>query len=304
MKEIYQAWNPSVQSVKLLKTINLILEDWEDRGYKLTLRQLYYQLVSKDIIPNSVREYKGLGNVVSRGRLAGFIDWAMIEDRLRVPQSRAHWDSPKEIIKAATWSYYRSRWKNQDSYIEVWCEKDAVSNIIEPVCRRWDVTFLANRGYSSQSAMYNAAKRYEAGHLEGKTLTLIYFGDHDPSGIDMTRDIRDRMELFLGYHELVSEKNVDFRVERVALNVEQVKQYNLPENPAKVTDSRFAGYVKIYGNSSWELDALEPEVLDQLVEDKIKEFVDQSLWDVVVDKENEHKDRLMEIADNWKGWIC
>ena len=300
MKEVYQDWHPSKESYRLLSAITDILEYMEDQGYKLTLRQLYYQLVSKDFIENSVKEYMKIGKVVSRGRLAGLIDWSMIEDRLRVPQSRGHWDSPKEIIMTAARTYYRARWENQDSYIEVWCEKDAVSNIIEPVCRRWDVTFMANRGYSSQSAMYEAAKRYKAAHFEGKELILIYFGDHDPSGIDMTRDIRDRMELFLGYRELVAEENIDIQVERVALNMDQVDEYNPPENPAKVTDSRFAGYVKIYGYSSWELDALEPNVLNQLVENKIKGFVDQDLWDEVEILEEEHKDRLRKVADEWR----
>jgi hypothetical protein len=300
MKEEYQNWNPSKESHRLLDAITGILEDFEDQGYKLTLRQLYYQLVSKDIIPNSVKEYTRIGNVVSRGRLAGLIDWAMIEDRMRVPQSRGHWDSPREILEAASKTYYRSRWENQENYIEVWCEKDAVSNILEPVCRRWDVLFLANRGYSSQSAMYDAGKRYEAAHFEGKALTLIYFGDHDPSGIDMTRDIRDRMKLFLEYRDIVAEEDIVLRVERVALNMDQVNQYNPPENPAKVTDSRFAGYAKYYGYSSWELDALEPSVLDQLVDDKIKEFVDRDLWDDVEDLEEDHKERLRKIAEEWE----
>ena len=300
MKELYQEWNPSSKSAYLINYINDILNDYESQGYKLTLRQLYYQLVSKDIIPNSVAEYGKIGNVVNRGRLAGFIDWNMIEDRLRIPQSRGHWDNPKHIIEAAANSYYQARWKNQDNYIEVWCEKDAVSNIIEPVCYRWDVTFMANRGYSSQSAMYEAAKRYKAAHFEGKELILIYFGDHDPSGIDMTRDIRDRMELFLGYRELVAEENIDIQVERIALNMDQVEEYNPPENPAKVTDSRFQGYADIYGYSSWELDALEPKVLENLVENKIKDFINPDLWDEIIAKENKGKEKLFKIVEAFK----
>lgn len=294
MKETYQDWKPSKESYRLLDAITEILEYFEDRGYKLTLRQLYYQLVSKDIISNSVKEYTRIGNVVSRGRLAGLIDWEMIEDRLRVPESRGHWDSPKEVIESAVSAYYRSRWENQRSYIEVWCEKDAVSNIIEPVCRRWDVTFMANRGYSSLSAMYNASQRLKDAHDDGKFVGVIYLGDHDPSGIDMTRDIKDRLGIFL--NQGISFNNVD----RIALNMDQIDQYKPPENPAKVTDSRFAGYVKIYGYSSWELDALEPSVLDQLVEDKITEFVDRDLWDEVTDLEEEHKERLRKIAEEWE----
>lgn len=297
MKEAYQDWNPSTQSITLIMHINDVLEEYREQGYKLTLRQLYYQLVSRDIIPNSVRAYMKIGNVVNRGRLAGFIDWAMIEDRLRIPQSRNHWDSPKQIIEAAAETYYRSRWADQRNYIEVWVEKDAVSNIIQPVCQEYDVTFMANRGYSSQSAMYDAAKRYEAAHFEGKTITLIYFGDHDPSGIDMTRDIRDRMGLFLEYRELVAEENIIIQVDRVALNMDQVRQYHPPENPAKMTDSRFQSYVNRYGDKSWELDALEPKVLEQLVEDTIKAFIDRDPWTEVEDEEADHQAQLMKVAD-------
>ena len=290
MKEMYQEWNPSNDSTALLEDINLILEDFEQQGYILTLRQLYYQLVSRGVIPNTVASYGRIGNVVNRGRLAGLIDWDMIEDRMRIPQSRTHWSSPREIIEAAASSYYRARWDDQDYYIEVWCEKDAVSNIIQPVCRRWDVTFMANRGYSSQSAMYAASRRLESAYSNGKSLEVVYLGDHDPSGIDMTRDITDRLGIFLNDGEPVS------FVHRLALNMDQVKRYRPPENPAKVTDSRFQGYMTRFGNKSWELDALEPKVLAQLVEDRITIFVDQDLWDEVEDREEKQQKELLEMA--------
>jgi len=265
----------------------------------LTLRQLYYQLVSRDVIPNSQAEYNRIGNIVSRGRLAGLIDWSMIEDRVRIPQSRSHWNSPKEIIETATRAYYKPRWDDQEYYVEVWCEKDAVSNIIQPVCNTWDVTFMANRGYSSQSAIYEASRRFQIAHFEDKKLILIYLGDHDPSGIDMTRDIRERMELFLEYRELVAEVDIPLDVHRLALNMDQIQRYNPPENPAKMTDSRFKGYVEIYGVSSWELDALAPKVMAGLVEDKILEYLDMDLWNAVVEAEESDKERLMEIAKEW-----
>jgi len=289
--EMYQDWNPSIVSLNLVDAINLILEDYEKQGYRLTLRQLYYQLVSRDIIANQTTEYTRIGNIVNRGRLAGLIDWDMIEDRVRVPQSRSHWSSPKEIIEAAASSYYRSRWENQRNYIEVWCEKDAVSNIIQPVCRKWDVTFMANRGYSSQSAMYEASQRLYESYVSDRFVGVIYLGDHDPSGIDMTRDIRDRLGIFL------SDGHSFSNVDRLALNMDQVLQYKPPKNPAKVTDSRFKDYEVHYGPSSWELDALEPKVLAQLVEDKILEFVDKDRWEEIEDEEAEQQATLIKIAN-------
>ncbi len=295
MKETFQEWNPGKSSLELLTHIGLIMLEYSEQGYVLTLRQLYYQLVSRDIIPNSVREYHRIGNVVSRGRLAGLIDWGMIEDRVRTPQSRTHWDSPAEILETAAAGYYRSRWENQGNYVEVWCEKDAVSNIIQPVCRKYDVTFMANRGYSSQTAMYRASKRLLNASRDGKKLRVIYLGDHDPSGIDMTRDIRDRLGVF------ILGDGLSFgAVDRIALNMDQVHEYSPPENPAKVTDSRFQGYVDIYGYSSWELDALEPSVLSELVENKIKEFIDTDEWGKVEAVEAEHKEKLMDVVARWE----
>lgn len=298
MKEEFILWRPRGRSLELIDIINDILEDYRSQGYKLTLRQLYYQLVAGDHIPNNQREYKKIGNVVNKGRLAGLVDWDMIEDRVRKPEKNIHWRDPKHIIDAAVNGYYEDRWKYQSEYVEVWCEKDAVSNIIQPVCSKWDVIFMANRGYSSQSALYEAGKRFESAHFEGKVLHLIYLGDHDPSGMDMTRDVKDRMELFLEYREGVAEENIPIVVERIALNMPQVKLYNPPENPAKQTDSRFDVYRDQYGDASWELDALQPSVLEQLVDDSVEAHVDHAMWDKAVDLEAASKQKLIDIADN------
>ncbi len=291
-KELYQEWDPTPESWDLIGYIEEILEDYEAQGYKLTLRQLYYQLVSKDLIENTVRSYKRIGNIVNRGRLAGLIDWEMIEDRGRTPVTRNTWDSPAEILGDTAEWYYRDRWADQKYYVEVWAEKDAVSNILEPVCRNWGVTFMANRGYSSQSAMYEAAQRLDAAWEAGKGIGVIYLGDHDPSGIDMSRDIRDRLGLFL------MDGDPFKGAIRLALDMDQINQYNPPENPAKVTDSRFKGYVEKYGRSSYELDALEPKVLADLVDGAIGELVDGDKWQEVVELEKEHK-QLIKDAATW-----
>lgn len=291
MKEFFKPWNPSTKSRRLLYKIDEILTLYRGKGYRLTLRQLYYQLVARDIIPNTVEEYAKIGNVVSRGRLAGYIDWHMIEDRVRTPKGRQHWDDPKDILMAAKNTYYRSRWENQNHYIEVWCEKDAISNILAPVCSKYDIIFMANRGYSSQSAMYDASKRFIEKQLdEGKNVHLIYFGDHDPSGIDMTRDIIERQSEFCGFsfHDVVI---------RAALNMDQIKYHNPPENPAKMTDTRYREYSRIYGTSSWELDALEPEVLDNILTSWITNYIDTYLWDEVEELEEEHKNIMQKHID-------
>lgn len=292
MKETFIDWRPSKRSQTLIVIANDILEEYRKQGYRLTLRQLYYQLVAKDVIANRVEEYNSLGNIVSKGRLAGLIDWAMIEDRTRTTQANTHWNNPGEILEAAANGYYRSRWEDQSNYIEVWCEKDAVSNIIQPVCEKWDVVFMANRGYSSQSAMHKAYKRLFGKLTKRKKITVIYLGDHDPSGIDMTEDIKRRLGLFLSRTPDILFEDVN----RIALNMDQIEEYNPPENPAKITDSRYKNYAAVYGTASWELDALEPSVLSSVVEDAIMRFVDLKEFESVENVESAHKKKLLSLA--------
>lgn len=292
MKEAFIEWNPQQDSLVLLSDINNILTEYKEEGYKLTVRQLYYQLVAGDIIPNNINQYQKITQIIGKARMSGMIDWDMIEDRVRVPSKNTHWDDPEQILQACISSYYKTRWVNQDYYVEVWCEKDAVSNIIEPVCRKWDVLFMANRGYSSLSAMYEAYQRFADAIEDGKAVTVIYVGDHDPSGMDMTRDIRERLTTFLSKDEHV---NI-MPVSRAALNMDQIEEHEPPENPAKKIDPRYKTYAEQYGDSSWELDALKPDVLSGIIEDSILDFLDEDEFQREADKEEREKDTLRDIA--------
>lgn len=289
MKEQFIVYKPNAKSKLLLEHIEKIMQSYDEQGYTLTLRQLYYQLVSRDIIPNNIKSYNMVGNVVSQGRLGGMIDWSMIEDRVRTPSRNTHWENPQQILNSAARGFYTDHWIDQDTYIEVWCEKDAVSNIIEPVCRKYDVTFMANRGYSSQTAMYDAYRRLKYRIAQNKEVHIIYFGDHDPSGIDMTRDIKDRIGIFL-------REIFDSSVDRIALNMDQIEEYNPPENPAKHTDSRYEKYVEEFGNASWELDALEPSVLSKLVEEAIMKYINLDDFDSVERTDEQARIKILNLA--------
>jgi hypothetical protein len=296
MKEQFVDHKFNTASRALIETANAILREYEGQGYRLSLRQLYYQMVARGLIENSVRSYKRTGNLVSNARLAGLLDWEMIEDRGRETVINAHWKSPAEIVRAAARQFQVDRWRGQPRHIEVMVEKDALSGILEPVCRKLDVRFTANKGYSSSSAMYEAAKRIARAVREhNKEVHLFYLGDHDPSGIDMTRDIKARLEMFT-YGE--------FRIEtvRLALNWAQVELWQPPENPAKETDSRYAVYVEEFGESSWELDAVEPATLASLVEDHVRELIEQDTWDYVQEEENEMRQDLERFADDYENY--
>ncbi len=293
MNEKFEDWKPNGETVGLLNEIIKVLDEYRRLQYRLTLRQLYYQLVSRALIPNTVQSYHRIGNVVGRGRMAGILDWGMIEDRGRVPKRNSHWSNAVDVLEAAREAFYMDHWVDQDCHVEVWCEKDAVSNILQPVCSKWDVTFMANRGYSSQTAMYTASKRLWSANEADKKNVILYFGDHDPSGIDMTRDINDRLASLTEYYGI-------FEVVRIALNMDQVERYHPPRNPAKMTDSRYLSYVMKFGDSSWELDALDPMVLASLVENTLKEFVDDGKWAAVEEKQEAYREQITEMIKDWE----
>jgi hypothetical protein len=278
----------SADSLGIIAQANSIIDEYEQQGFKLTLRQLYYQFVSRDFIKNNQQEYKRLGGIINDARLAGQIDWHAIEDRTRNLQSLSHWNNPAEIVEACSQQYHIDRWASQPNRVEVFIEKDALLGVIEGICRELDVPYFSCRGYTSQSEMWAAAMRLERYRDNGQTPIIIHLGDHDPSGIDMTRDIRDRIELFMGGVE----------VNRIALNENQIKQYNPPPNFAKATDSRFTQYQEIHGDESWELDALDPNVIVSLVEDTVREYLDEEKWEEAIKWENTHRALIKKSAES------
>lgn len=273
----------------LIATSNQIIEEYQKDGYVLTLRQLYYQLVSRDFLKNDQKNYSKLGDTISDARLAGMIDWEAIEDRTRNVEQNSHWDSPADIIRSVARSYGIDKWFGQNYRIEVWVEKEALAGVFERICSELDVPHLACRGYVSQSEMWRAANRLKRFEKEGCETVILHFGDHDPSGIDMTRDIGERLRMF----------GCRAKVERLALTFEQVEQYSPPPNPAKTTDSRFDSYQQEYGDKSWELDALEPRVLVDLVREGVYAYRDVDLWDVAVKKEERGRRLLMKASSKW-----
>ena len=272
-----------------IATANGIVEEYAAQDFDLTLRQLYYQMVARGHIENSERSYKNFGNVIDDGRLAGMIDWDRIVDRTRNLQTVSHFDDPADIMRTAAESYRTDKWATQPNRVEVWVEKDALTGVIDPVCRRLDLPYFACRGYTSQSEMWGAGQRLARWRRAKQTPIILYLGDHDPSGIDMTRDVIDRLQLFAG----------GIRVDRLALNWNQVEQYNPPPNPAKLTDSRAEAYIARFGLSSWELDALDPTTLAGLIETAVAQFRDDRLWAEAVKEEEEGLDQLQTAADRW-----
>lgn len=285
-------------SLDIIDKANEICADYARQGFDLTLRQLYYQFVARGWIPNRQTEYKRLGSVINDARLAGLIDWNYIVDRTRNLQSLAHWEDPEQILRAVAQQYRHERWADQPYRVEVWIEKDALVGVIAGACRRHDVDYFSCRGYTSQSELWGAAQRLTGYEQAGQKTVIIHLGDHDPSGIDMTRDIRDRLELF----------GSSARVRRIALNLDQVQQYNPPPNPAKITDSRSGPYIEEFHDPEvdepgearcWELDALDPATLDALVDSEIARWRAEDVWAASTERQEHQRSLLVATHRRW-----
>lgn len=309
-----------------------ICADYASSGYDLTLRQLYYQFVAHDLFPddrtwtqlenkkwirdpdgtkNAEPNYKWLGDIINDARLAGYLDWKYIVDRTRNAHQQTHWKDPTEIIGAAADGYAIDKWGEQEYRVEVWIEKDALAGVLESCCPALDVTYFACRGYTSQSEIWNAAQRLRGYIKRQQKVRVIHLGDHDPSGIDMTRDVEERLGRFiaqdLGYcgpdedaQTCLAELYPWLEIRRIALNFDQIRRYDPPPNPAKLSDSRGAGYVQKYGYSSWELDALDPPVLVSLVQDAVGEFRDADEWERAIEREEREQAVLKEASERWE----
>ena len=286
------------KSEKLIAQANDIIDEYRAIGLDLTLRQLYYQFVSRDFIPNTFRSYKNLQQLISEARLAGRVDWNAIEDRTRNLQEWPTQYSPESALEGLARNYREDKWEDQPTHVEIWVEKDALLGVIEKACAKYQTPFFSCRGYTSQSEIWNSARRLarmedptaeDYGQTK-KPCVILHLGDHDPSGIDMTRDIQDRMDLFEADNVVV---------ERIALNMDQIKKFRPPPNPAKLTDSRAKDYIKQHGPKSWELDALDPKYIIDLIERETAAYLDDEKWEKSCEREAKARDGLQSLSHNF-----
>ncbi len=284
----YEPKNFRADTLELIKTANSIIDEYAGM---LTLRQLYYQFVARGFIENSVTSYDKLGSIINNGRMAGLVSWTAIEDRGRNLMGLKSFTSPSAAIKSVRNNYRIDKWADQRFRPEVWVEKAALEGVIGEICNELQVDFFACRGYNSQSEQWRAGRRFASYISKGQVPIVFHLGDHDPSGLDMTRDNRERLSLFAG---------VPIQVVRLALNMDQIERYRPPPNPAKVTDVRFAAYQREHGDESWELDALAPNVIHELIQDAVLGVRDDAKWGEALSLEAEDKivlDLMIEEAE-------
>jgi len=273
-----------------LNKVQDILKELED--YKpLTLRQIYYQLVGKGYIENKVSQYGMLSGLLKHARIDGHISWEDIEDRVRTYHNLTGWSSSENFIKASLKQflkgYQRNLLQSQDVYLEIWIEKDALSSIFTRVASPYTVPVVVCIGFSSVSFLNDYKERLS--YQEDKNPVLLYFGDFDPSGVEMLRAMETTLK-----EELLVE-NIEFK--RVALLKEDIATYRLPHSPEalKKTDTRASKHIAEYGELAVELDALSPPILSQKIREAIEGELDMELFKEETDTNLEELDKLNTI---------
>ncbi len=334
-----------VDAQVLMDQIMEVVNYYEKIDIKLTNRQLYYQLVGKDYIPNFTEVYDRICTCIKDLRYAGVIDWDTIEDVARVARKHIEFDDVTDGITWLSYTYRRERWQDQEYYLEMYCEKEAGISTLKPVTMEYHIHFGYNKGYSSAAALYVLAQRISYQMSKDKKVVILYFGDHDASGLDMVRDIRSRITEFLeggvislwqkyefetefydseckiegdydcfdSYEadwrpvfendwlpDKLKDREINFEIVPVSLNMEQIKKYNPPPNPAKMTDPRAAWYIEKFGKVSWELDAIDALELREIAKIAILKYIDMDKYNKWIELEKKEIKKLKKLAEKNK----
>jgi hypothetical protein len=268
-----------------MDAIRQAIHDALAKDHPMTVRQLFYRLVSGGVIEKTEAEYKStVVRLTGEMRLAGEVEFGWIADNTRWMRKPVTHSSLEDALETAARTYRRSVWDDQDVYVEVWLEKDALAGVLIEVTRAWDVPLMVTRGFASLSFLYEAADAIQA---QGKPAFLYYFGDHDPSGVDIPRTVEQRIKEFA--------PDVDITFERVAVNAHQIELWGLPTRPTKATDSRS----KNFDGESVEVDAIEPATLRRLATTSIIQHIDGDAYDRLKEVEAAERSTLLEIARGW-----
>jgi len=276
------------KTVKRLQTAIEVLGE----HHPMTVRQVYYQLVSRQVVKNERTQYQAISNLLVEARKSGEIPWEWIEDRLRRPRSVSMWSDLSDFAETVRHAYRRDVWASQPGYVEVWLEKDALSGIFEDTLERYGVTLNVGRGFDGWDSIRNAGDRY----IEHDGATILYFGDFDPSGEDMVRSLRARLDEYLEIaDEPFGEGIPDVEIVKCALTAFDIACYNLPADFAKKTDSRAAKFIAEHGDVSVELDALPVDVLRECLTNEVEKRLDLKALAKVRETESAEVEKLVNL---------
>lgn len=268
---------------------------------KITLRQLYYRLVSKfagtDVFENEQKNYKFLSKLLVDARHSGEISFDAIEDRTRgILAGEARYETAEtyfnkylRYLKECADDYRIPLWLQQPYYIEVWIEKQALTGVFQSICVQHGVVLSVVRGYPSLTMLKDAADRFSEQEEKGKTIAMLYFGDMDPSGQDIPRYIQETLEKHF---------HCTFEQIMCAITKEQIKEYKIPPMPAKRSDTRFDKFAREHGEDAVELDALDPDILQEIITDNIEVYFDDNTYEKVkTTKENPGRKQIGKLLE-------
>jgi hypothetical protein len=254
----------------------------------MTVRQVFYQLVARGVIAKSENEYKNtVCRLLAQMRRDGELPFGWIADSSRWMRKPDTYSSIEQMLQRTQDTYRRSVWDNQDAYVEVWLEKEALAGVLVDVTCEWDVPLMVCRGYPSLSFLHSAAEQIEA---QEKPTYLYYFGDRDPSGVDIDRFVESSIREIAG-------DGIDLVFERVAVLPDQIEEYGLQTRPTKKTDSRS----KNFEGESVEVDAIDPDALRKLCSDCITQHIDQHAYDRMLVVEEAERDTLTTMIESMDG---
>ncbi len=279
------------------KIVDAALDIFQQYDTAITLRQLYYRLVSRLLIPNTINNYKRLSRIMVKARENGDVPVNCLEDRSRRVLGRGDmgYNSAEEYLKKkittlqTSWkSFTMPMWDDQPKNVMISLEKDALSRIVSREANRFSVRTFPTRGYPSFSFVQEMS-RYITNQLGGKPTVVLYFGDFDPSGVDIERDLSKRLEKYGAK---------DFTVQRIALTDDQIKKYNLPPMPVKMSDARAGSFLEEHGDRAVELDALDPNLLQTTVRKAIVKNINMRKWNARVRKTEELQSWIRDKLDD------
>lgn len=250
----------------------------------MTVRQLYYQAEMRGYVGKTDADYNRVQYQCLQMRRSGAIPYRKIADSSRDRWLTTQYGDMVAALGNMHRFYRRDYWQEQAEHVEIWCEKDALTGVISPVCAEFGVTYVAMRGFDSDSLAYETAEEIKA---RGKPAHIFLFCDHDPSGWWMGRNLEERIRQF----------GTDARVTHVAVHPAQIAQWHLPTRKAKHTDSRFRGFVAHFGSDACtELDAIPPNLLAELIRGCIRRKINWPEWLRMREIENAERETLESIA--------
>ena len=290
-KEEFEERRFAAKTAKVIEQANAIMSEYG--GAQVSLRQLHYQFVARDLYENTQRNYKKLGDILRNARMAGEVSWSVIEDRGRSLVGSGHgWQSPKNAIRAWSQSYSEDLWSTSPVKVEIWTEKDALSSVIRPVAAEFRVNYFASKGYPSISSLKRAADRFKRMDYNNQEIVILFLSDHDPEGLDMARQLEEIMQTF-GVTNLT--------IKRLGLTLDQVRKFNPPSSLAKPGSSRLPGYIAQTGTElAWELDALPTDFLQELLGDALAVIKDDEAYEQREIEQQANRDLLVRISDNYE----